>query len=300
MNEVWLAWDDTLHRNVALKILRVSEGSDRRTLDRFIREARALSRLASPHTVRVFDFGASDDGLYYIAMEYLAGADLQRVVQACGPLPPARAVYMARQASRSLLEAHSAGIVHRDVKPANLFVTRVGDDHDFLKVVDFGIARLLDPVPEAGQSLLVAGTPHYMAPEVWAGERADERSDVYSLGATLYFMLAGVPPFQRATLADLAQAHRDADPSRPSLARNESLPGPLEDVVSRCLQKQPQDRFANASSLLAALDELRVPAWTVGDASRAWAQHASHTGGAGSEPRTTLPGRAVPPLPPTS
>jgi serine/threonine-protein kinase len=298
MNEVWLAWDDTLHRNVALKILRVSEGSDRRSLDRFIREARALSQLASPHTVRVFDFGASDDGLYYIAMEYLAGADLQQVVQSSGPLPPARAVHLARQACRSLLEAHATGIIHRDVKPANLFVTLVGDERDFLKVVDFGIARLLDPVPEAGHSMSVAGTPAYMAPEVWVGERADERSDVYSLGAVLYFMLAGVPPFQGATLADLARAHRDADPVRPSQARHEPLPEALEDLVSRCLQKQPELRFTTAAVLLAALDELHIPPWTAEDANRAWVQHPAATGGAGGEPQATLPGRALPPLRP--
>src|SRR5262249_30183129 len=154
----WLAWDERLKRNVAMKILRSSADTDARVIARFEREARALSRLTSPHTVRVFDFGASDDGFSYIAMEYLPGADLQQLVRESGVMPPARAIALAIQACRSLAEAHAAGIVHRDIKPANLFATRLGDQYDGLKVLDFGIAQL---VADATRTQSVCGTPAY-------------------------------------------------------------------------------------------------------------------------------------------
>ncbi|MDH4349046.1 MAG: serine/threonine protein kinase, partial [Gemmatimonadota bacterium] len=142
MGEVWLAWDLSLKRNVALKLMRSSGAPDPESLLRFEREAQAASQMRIPHSVQVFDFGASDDGIHYIAMEYLDGIDLETMVNQYGALPPERVVFFARQICDSLEEAHAAGIIHRDVKPSNLFVTRVGGNPDFLKLLDFGLARL--------------------------------------------------------------------------------------------------------------------------------------------------------------
>ncbi len=270
MNEVWLAWDERLKRDVALKILRSSADTDARVIARFEREAHALSRLASPHTVRVFDFGASDDGFSYIAMEYLPGADLQQLVRESGPMPPERAVALAIQACRSLAEAHAAGIVHRDIKPANLFATRLGDQYDVLKVLDFGIAHL---VADKTRTQSVRGTPAYMAPECWIDGEADVRSDIYALGATLHYLLSGHAPFENVDATQLVRAHMLQAAEPPSKARGEPLPRSLDDLVLRCLAKSPDDRFRSVEELELALQDCAAEltkAWTNEDARAYW------------------------------
>lgn len=192
MGEVWLAWDAQLRRDVALKLLR-AEGPDRRSLSaRFVREARSLCRLESRYAVRVYDFGASDDGIMYIVMELLRGEDLAAYVAREGRLKPAEAARFARQAARALQEAHSHGIVHRDVKPANMFMSEGDDGQRMLKLIDFGLAKVEDP----GATTLtmvgcVPGTPVFMAPEQCRGDRVDGRTDIYSLGASMYFLVTG-------------------------------------------------------------------------------------------------------------
>lgn len=252
MNEVWRAFDPSLGRNVALKILRADGDADPRALARFEREARALSQLTSEHTVRVYDFGAGSDGFSFIAMEYLEGKDLQQLLQADGPMTAPRAVLLLTQACRSLAEAHDAGIIHRDVKPANLFVSRDAQGDEILKVVDFGIARLSTDA-EATRTQSVRGTPAYMAPECWAGGHADQRSDVYALGATLYFMLVGHAPFARVDVADLVKAHLAEAPPRPSESAGD-VPEALDVIVLKCLSKEPTARFENAAALEDALE----------------------------------------------
>lgn len=274
MNEVWLAWDESLKRNVALKILRSGKETDARVIARFEREALALSRLTSPHTVRVFDFGASDDGFSYIAMEYLPGADLQQLVRESGPMPPERVVALGIQACRSLAEAHAAGVIHRDVKPANLFATRFGDQHDVLKVLDFGIARL---IADTTRTQSVRGTPAYMAPECWIDGEADARSDVYGLGATLYFLLTGRPPFESVDAAQLVRAHMLEAPASPSEKLGAALPEALDALVLRCLAKTPSDRFATAAELEIALDDCARQSpkpWSNDDARAYWLSRA--------------------------
>lgn len=261
MNEVWLAWDQSLQRNVALKILRsAGADNDARVLARFEREALALSRLRSPYTVRVFDFAASDDGFSFIAMEYLAGKDMDALVTSEGPLSAERVVRLGLQAARSLGEAHEAGIVHRDVKPANLFVAKTPEGREILKVLDFGIARLLEE-ESATRTQSVHGTPAYMAPECWSGTGADARSDIYALGGALWFMLVGRAPFEGNT--DLVRAHLVERPARPS-ALVEGVPTSLDDVIARCLEKDPRARFADTTELADALadcfDALQTPA----------------------------------------
>ncbi len=272
MNDVWLAWDEPLKRQVALKILR-STDPDALALSRFEREARATSRLSSPHTIRIHDFGASEDGVYFIAMEYLQGMDLRELVRRYGPVAPARAVHFALQACRSLAEAHENGIVHRDIKPANLFLTRIDDDEDGIKVLDFGVARVRLPDIRATLSHpgIAVGTPAYMAPETLVGSAADERSDVYSLGATLYDLLTGVPPFPSDNVHAVFAAHVSEKPLPPSVRLSAPLPSGLEQVVLRCLEKQPADRFGSVRELAAALEGcIDGPSWSAGDAHAWW------------------------------
>ncbi|HEX8794097.1 MAG TPA: serine/threonine-protein kinase [Polyangiaceae bacterium] len=254
MSEVWLAWDETLKRDVALKILDRTVSGDAVAVRRFEREAMAASGLQSPHTIRVFDFGASDDGVWFMAMEHLEGVDLATLVEDVGPMPVPRALRFARQACAALSEAHDAGIVHRDVKPDNLFVCRMGDDADFLKVLDFGIARIEGAEEDATVTRAgwVHGTPAYMSPEVCNGARADARSDVYSLGAVLYFMLTGTPPFTAPTAAAVMVAHVNEAPEPPS-ERVPGVPADVEHVVMRCLEKSPAQRYLSARELDEAL-----------------------------------------------
>ena len=252
-SEVWLAWDDVLKRDVALKILDRTASSDSMAILRFEREAMAASGLQSPHTIRVFDFGASDDGVWFMAMENLEGVDLATLVDEVGPLPVARAVRFGRQACAALGEAHDAGVIHRDVKPDNLFVCRMGDEADFLKVLDFGIAKIEGASEGASVTRAgwVHGTPAYMSPEACNGTRVDARSDLYSLGAVLYFLLTGAPPFTAATGAAVMVAHVSEIPDRPGT--RVPLPRDIEALVMRCLEKDPEHRFQSARELDAAL-----------------------------------------------
>jgi serine/threonine-protein kinase len=285
-SEVWLAWDDALRRDVALKILDRTASIDAIAITRFEREAMAASGLQSPHTIRVFDFGASDDGVWFMAMEHLEGMDLATLVDEMGPLPVARVVRFARQACAALSEAHDAGVVHRDVKPDNLFVCRMGDEADFLKVLDFGIAKIEGSeeasVTRAGW---VHGTPSYMSPEACNGTRVDARSDIYSLGAVLYFLLTGVPPFQAATGAAVMLAHVSEEPEPPS-TRGIRIPRDLERVVMKCLDKDPDARFQSARELDEALA-------ACGDALATTGERVVAAGVAGMMRRSSRPLRAA-------
>ncbi|HRI65168.1 MAG TPA: serine/threonine-protein kinase [Polyangium sp.] len=273
MAEVWLARDETLRRKVALKLMRMETPAPE-AIARFEREARTTSRLSDPHTIRIFDFGASSDGIYYIAMEYLDGTDLATLVRNHGPLPVARVVQFACQACQSLIEAHDAGIVHRDIKPQNMFVTRAVDGQEFLKVLDFGIARVVDV--DLGDTHItrtgvIRGTPAYMAPEVCRGAPADVRSDIYSLGATLYLLLTGVAAFDGPTPGAIFAAQITEPPIPPSVRCNEPLPELIEQLVLCCLAKDPQDRFQNVRELLAALRKpLDIEPWSSTHAQRFW------------------------------
>jgi serine/threonine-protein kinase len=181
-------------------------------------------------------------------------------------------LHFARQVCQSLEEAHAAGIIHRDVKPSNLFVGTVGGDPDFLKLLDFGLARLRAPGGEdvyQTQGAMVHGTPVYMAPEMWEGAEADERSDLYAVGVTLYFLLTGEVPYEGVTPADVMRAQGAGDPPLPSARLGVALPAGLEAAVMRCLAKRRQARFQSVTELRQALAQ--VPGtWTVEDARQWW------------------------------
>lgn len=256
MGEVWVARDEELRRDVALKVLRPTE-DDEEAVARFEREIRATAALRHPNTIRIFSHGVSEDGLWYYAMELLEGESLQQLVQRVGPLPPERAVSLLHQAARALSEAHARGIVHRDVKPENLFVTALGGEADVVKVLDFGIVRMSEDEVGLTSTGFVAGTPTYMAPEVATGETATTAADVYALGATLYFALTGRPPFEGPDAASVLRQHvHTPTPRLASRMRTPIDPG-LEQVCMCALTKDPEKRFEGAADFAAALERAR-------------------------------------------
>ncbi len=254
MGEVWAAWHRGLEREVALKILRLGDETDPVAAARFEREVRLSSGLSHPNTVRVFDSGTTEDGLLYYAMELLEGMSLGELVKTEGPMPAARAVYLVTQAARALAEAHDAGIVHRDVKPDNLFVTSAGGEGDFVKVLDFGIARTAsERTQQLTQTGAVAGTPATMSPEVITGGEATPASDVYGLGAVLYFALTGRPPFKGEVAATTLLAHLNDLPVPASERAKEPVPADVDALVLRALAKKPEERFADGRAFADAL-----------------------------------------------
>jgi eukaryotic-like serine/threonine-protein kinase len=268
MGDVWAAYHPGLKRDVAVKILRPEQREKSASaLARFEREVRATAELMHPNTVRVFDYGTTEDGLWYYVMELLEGETLDAHVSRLGPLAPARAVHIAGQAARALAEAHERGIVHRDIKPENLFLTSMGGEHDFVKVIDFGIAKVQSSNSTMTETGWVLGTPAYMSPEVAMGEAADARSDVYALGAVLHFLLCGQAPFEADNVAALMRAHVNERPAPPSYTLGRQLPRDVEAVVARALEKEPTARFATATELAMALASCALAGkWTFGDA----------------------------------
>ena len=282
MGEVFLAEHEFLERPCAVKFVR---SDDPVAADRFDREVRAAAMLSHPNTVAIFDSGRTDDGIPYCAMEYLPGLCVADIVHESGPMPAARSVYLGRQVCGALAEAHRLGLVHRDLSPSNVFVSVLGGRCDVAKVLDFGVVG--GPAATAGHDPsadgVVAGTPEYLAPEqAVAGRVVDGRADIYGLGALLYFMVTGAPPFQRATAADVLRAHV-SEPVTPPRDRVAGIPADLEAVILRCLAKRPEDRFVDARAVADALracscakdwDEAHAEAW--------WQEKAS--GGAAASP----------------
>jgi serine/threonine-protein kinase len=268
MGDVWVAYHPGLKRDVAVKILRPEEQErSASALTRFEREVRATAELMHPNTVRVFDYGTTEDGLWYYVMELLDGETLAQHVARLGALPPARALHILGQAARALGEAHEHGIVHRDVKPENLFLTSMGGEHDFIKVIDFGIAKDQRAEATKTSSGWVLGTPAYISPEVAMGKVADVRSDVYALGAVLYFLLCGKPPFEHENAGGLVFAHIHERPVSPSKKLGRPLPVDLESVTLRALEKDPAARYPSAAELALALASCSAAGrWTFGDA----------------------------------
>jgi eukaryotic-like serine/threonine-protein kinase len=257
MGEVWLADHATLQREVAVKALRSDMKRDPEATARFEREVRATAELRHPNTIRIFDFGVTPDGLCYYAMELLEGCDVADLIDRDGPLHPARARRLIRQAAQALAEAHHRGIVHRDVKPENLFVARFpSDPREYVKVLDFGLARFGrdEGAGQITQDGFAVGTPLYMPPEVLRGDPADARSDIYALGGVLYAMLAGQPPFRNPSMRGLLVAHAEQAPPPLAPQMRWALPADLDAVVARCLEKDPARRYASAAEFIAALE----------------------------------------------
>jgi len=276
MGTVYRAVQTGLNRSVAVKILKRELNVDPDTVARFQREANAMSLLAHPNTVRVYDFGQTDDGLLYLVMELLVGELITDKMVREGPLDVLEAVRMTQQILRSLAEAHSQAIVHRDLKPDNVFVARLdGHDEPMVKVLDFGIAKVVAPDRRVDQfetqAGTVFGTPRYMSPEQAQGAALNGRSDLYTVGTLLYQMLLGRAPFIDDDAVVVMAKHIRELPEAPNVSMPERpIPGSLNDVVMRALEKDPARRFQDASEFEAAL-EACVP-------EIATAQHALMTG----------------------
>src|SRR5579862_3322568 len=256
MGRVYRAEQTTLGRTVAVKIIHPHLVGEENTAARFITEARAASRLNHPNSVGIIDFGKTADGQLYLVMEYLRGRDLARVTYEDGALPFRRIVDVLRQTLAALAEAHGEDIIHRDLKPENVILEPVRSGGDFVKVVDFGLAkmRVETQQPNITSPGIVCGTPEYMSPEQARGDPLDARSDLYSIGVILYQLLTGRLPFEADSPTQVVLAHLTDTPKDPrEVAPDRQIPKALVDVVLRCLAKEPKDRYQDADELSAAL-----------------------------------------------
>jgi eukaryotic-like serine/threonine-protein kinase len=299
MGVVYRATHALLRRDTAVKLLlpnRVSPHS----LQRFEREVKLTAQLTHQNTVAVFDYGRTPDGVFYYAMEYLEGGDLEQLVAYMGPIEPARAIWILEQVCRALGEAHALGLVHRDIKPSNVIICERGREGDVVKVLDFGLVMELkgEQAGVAPRSATLEGTPLYIAPESIASPAdVDARSDIYSLGAVAYFLLTGRPPFSGSTVVEVCAAHLHAPPHPPS-EKGAAVSSALDAVVLRCLAKQPAARHASALELRDAL--LACPeasAWNARAATEWWQAHRERFTGIGRARRTASAAKAEqPPL----
>jgi serine/threonine-protein kinase len=273
MGTVYRARHALLRRPTAVKLV-PPERAGRVALARFEREVQLTAGLSHPNTVSVFDYGHTPEGVFYYAMEYLDGTDLGRLVREDGPQPGARVAHVLRQVASALVEAHGVGLIHRDVKPENVILCERGGVPDVAKVVDFGLARDLEPATDVRltQSNVIQGTPLYLSPEaIRAPDAVDARSDLYALGAVGYFLLTGTHLFEGATAVEICSHHLHSPPQRPSERLGRPVPAGLEQVILSCLEKEPDRRPPSAAALRDALDDLDdVGAWTEREAREWW------------------------------
>jgi serine/threonine-protein kinase len=283
MGEVWRATHRLLARPAAIKLIRpalvgsTSAGVSDEARTRFEREAKVIARLRSPHTVDLFDFGVSNDGSFYYAMELLDGLDADSLIRRFGPLPAERAVYLLRQVCHSLVEAASCGLVHRDIKPSNIFVCRYGEDYDFVKVLDFGLVKTRHDGMAPGTALtretVIHGTPAFMAPEqALGGDQLDGRADIYSVGCVAFWLLTGKLVFTADTATELLMQHIQIPALAPSTCAELPIPAALDSVVLSCLAKSPNDRPQSAHELRQRLDEVDGT-WTEIHSRDWWEKH---------------------------
>src|SRR6266850_6125838 len=280
MGEVWRARHHMLARDAAIKLIQPhmlsgSAGSNAVTIRRrFEQEAKTTASLRSPHTVELYDFGVTKDGVFYYVMELLDGIDLETLVREFGPQPPARVARILRQVCRSLGDAHTHGMIHRDIKPTNIFLCRLGNEYDFAKVLDFGLVKVLQDENETQMTVpgATTGTPSYMAPELALGNsHIDGRTDLYGLGCVAYWLVTGCLVFEERSSTAMMVAHLHKVPVPPSKRVEHAVPASLDRAVMMCLAKEPAERPAGAETLASVLDSFDdVGSWTKEDAERWW------------------------------
>jgi serine/threonine-protein kinase len=275
MGTVYRARHAMLRRPTAVKLLPAARAAGDR-LERFEREVQLTSRLNHQNTVAVFDYGRTADGVFYYAMEYLEGLNLDDLVRVGGALPAGRVVHVLRQVAGALVEAHGVGLIHRDIKPANvILLPEYGATADVAKVVDFGLVKELAGRADLTRDDQIAGTPLYLSPEaIRAPDLVDARSDLYSLGAVGYFLLTGTPVFPGRNAVEVCGHHLHTPPVPPAERLGTAVPAKLSALLLDCLRKDAVERPASARELIARLlvcDD--VPAWTEEEARLWWRRH---------------------------
>jgi Protein kinase domain len=287
MGIVYKARHSLLRRQTALKLL-PPDKADAASVQRFEREVQLTCRLTHPNTIQVYDYGHTPDGIFYYAMEYLDGLNLQELVHHYGAQPAARVAHILRQVCDSLAEAHALGLIHRDVKPANVFVCDRGGVPDSVKVLDFGLVKHLSakqnepPVLDRPGEDGIVGTPNFIAPEtIRDPNQCDARSDIYSVGVLGYFLLTGRQIFDGQTSVELCRKHLEETPVPPSLRLGQPVDPPLESLLMRCLEKDPAARPQTASALAQELAKCINPdTWTTEQRTAWWVAHRQSKGGA--------------------
>ena len=273
MGKVYRAEQQPLGRAVALKVLspNYTGDNDPEFHKRFFLEASTASKLSHPNTVTIFDYGKTEDEIYYIAMELLEGRTLHRALREEGPFTAERTMHIGRQICRSLREAHNLGVVHRDLKPANVYLLDHGDEADVVKVLDFGLVKnLLDKGEELTQAGLFMGSPKYMSPEQIRGDECDGRVDIYALGVIMYEMLTGKVPFDRQNSVNILMAHiHEEVPPTSAVNPQVRVPPALENLVRKCMAKSADARYPSMEALLSALKQVSGMATTMSGEFRA-------------------------------
>lgn len=274
MGIVYRASHAMLRRPTAIKLLPPDRAGEV-NLARFEREVQMTAQLSHPNTVAIYDYGRTPDGVFYYAMEYLDGINLEDLVRQEGPQPAGRVVAILDQVCGALAEAHGRGLVHRDIKPANIILSERGGEPDVAKVVDFGLVKPLaaaDISSSVSATNVLTGTPLYMSPESMMTPGAgDPRSDLYALGAVAYYLLSGHPVFEGGSVVEVIGHHLRSEPVAPSVRLGRPVPYELETLVMQCLRKSPGDRPDSARALRTALRRCRfIPSWTSDEAGIWW------------------------------
>jgi hypothetical protein len=298
MGSVYRARHAMLRRPTAVKLLEPAKTTDV-SVARFEREVQLTSQLNHPNTITIYDYGRTEEGVFYYAMEFLEGFSLDALVERFGPLPDGRVIEILSQVCGSLVEAHTAGLIHRDIKPANIMITQRGGVPDFIKLLDFGLVKAIDSnrMKALTAADAITGTPLYMAPEtIQDTEGGDARGDLYALGAVGYYLLTGKPVFDTGNVLEIMRAHVETPPLPPSRRSDRPISRELELIILMCLEKSPADRPQSAAEMGTLLSQC-VPeqSWTAADAAEWWQQHQGtqhqgqqHPGTVAGDPRATV------------